>query len=73
MNPVHKFHSSKVYNGKISRPLHSYISGVTVRNQWLGKTKYEDDSEVTEEDGGNIEDGWRYGDNTDDEETPDGD
>ncbi|WVZ95751.1 hypothetical protein U9M48_041475 [Paspalum notatum var. saurae] len=35
---------------------------------------YEDDSEETEEDGGNnIEDGWRYSNNADDEETPDED
>jgi hypothetical protein len=64
-------HSSKVYNSKISLPMPSDISGV--RNQWPGKTKCEDATEVTEEDGGNIEDGWRYGNNADDEETPDGD
>jgi len=42
------------------------------RNQWPGKTKYEDESEATE-DGGNIEDGWRYGNNADDEEMLDED
>ncbi|CAD6335029.1 unnamed protein product [Miscanthus lutarioriparius] len=51
--------------------LTSVLSGF--RNQWPGKTKYEDDSEATEEDGGNIEDGWRYGNNADDEEMLDED
>uniref|UniRef100_J3M375 C2H2-type domain-containing protein n=1 Tax=Oryza brachyantha TaxID=4533 RepID=J3M375_ORYBR len=66
-NSVHKTPSSKVYNVKISSASPADISGV--KNQWPGK--YEDDSEETEEDqGNNIEDGWRYGNqNADDEET----
>ncbi|CAL5097442.1 unnamed protein product [Urochloa decumbens] len=68
----HKSHSSKVYNAKIPSVLPSNISGV--KNQWSGKATYEDDSEETEEDGGNnVEDGWRYGANADDEETQDED
>ncbi|CAD6273330.1 unnamed protein product [Miscanthus lutarioriparius] len=68
----HKVHSSKAYNAKISRAMRPDIGGV--RNQWPGKATYPDDSEETEEDGGNnIEDGWRYGNNDDDEETPDED
>ncbi|KAG2624045.1 zinc finger transcription factor YY1-like [Panicum virgatum] len=69
---THKVHSSKVYNTKISTSMPSNISGV--KNQWSGKATYEDDSEETEEDGdNNIEDGWRYGNNADDEETQDED
>ncbi|BAS91873.1 Os05g0106000, partial [Oryza sativa Japonica Group] len=67
-NSGHKTPSSnKAYNVKISSVLPADISGV--KNQWPGK--YEDDSEETEEDqGNNIEDGWRYGNqNADDEET----
>ncbi|KAF8725615.1 hypothetical protein HU200_020155 [Digitaria exilis] len=69
---THKAHSSKAYNAKIPSAMPSSISGV--KNQWSGKATYEDDSEETEEDGGNnIEDGWRYGSNADDEETQDED
>lgn len=69
---AHRSHSSKVYSAKISSATPSNVSGV--KNQWSGKTAYEDDSEETEEDGGNnIEDGWRYGNNVDDEETQDED
>ena len=73
-NPAHRAHSSKAYSTKISSAVPSNARGV--KNQWsAGKVKYEDDSEETEEDGGNnIEDGWRYGNNNvDDEETPDED
>lgn len=68
-NPAHKVPSSKVYNVKISSVMPADISGV--KNQWAGKGMYEDDSEETEEEqGNNIEDGWRYGNqNADDEET----
>ncbi|WVZ95722.1 hypothetical protein U9M48_041451 [Paspalum notatum var. saurae] len=72
-NPGHRAHSSKTYSAKISSAVPSNAGGV--KNQWsAGKVKYEDDSEETEEDGGNnIEDGWRYGNNANDEETPDED
>ncbi|CAN6358221.1 unnamed protein product [Urochloa humidicola] len=67
-----KSHSSQVYNAKTPIAMPSNISGV--KNQWSGKATYEDDSEETEEDGGNnIEDGWRYGVNVDDEGTQDED
>nr|CAB3459908.1 unnamed protein product [Digitaria exilis] len=68
---THKVHSSKAYNSKIPSAMPSSISGV--KNQWSGKATYEDDSEETEDGGNNIEDGWRYGSNADDEETQDED
>ncbi|TVU18373.1 hypothetical protein EJB05_34464, partial [Eragrostis curvula] len=69
---AHKVSSSKVYNVKVSSSMPADITGV--KNQWSGKATYEDDSEETEEDrGNNLEGGWRYGNNADDEETPDED
>ncbi|KAK3140971.1 hypothetical protein QOZ80_5AG0408420 [Eleusine coracana subsp. coracana] len=72
MSSAHKSSSSKVYNVKVSNAMPADISGV--KNQWSGKATYEDDSEETEEDrGNNLEGGWQYGDNADDEETQDED
>ncbi|XP_062179731.1 zinc finger transcription factor YY1-like isoform X2 [Phragmites australis] len=71
-NPVHKAPPSKVYNVKVSNAMPADTSGV--KKQWSGKAMYDDDSEETEEDqGNNIEDDWRYGNNVDDEETQDED
>ncbi|GJM94303.1 hypothetical protein PR202_ga10939 [Eleusine coracana subsp. coracana] len=72
MSSAHKSSSSRVYNVKVSNAMPADISGV--KNQWSGKATYEDDSEETEEDrGNNLEGGWQYGDNADDEETQDED
>lgn len=71
-NHAHRAHSSRGYSAKVSSAVPLDVGGA--KNRWSGRVKYEDDSEETEEDGGNnIEHGWRYGNNADDEETPDED
>ncbi|KAL6865302.1 hypothetical protein ACP4OV_016453 [Aristida adscensionis] len=72
-NLAPKAPSSNVYNVKISSGVPADISGM--KNQWAGKSMYDDDSEETEEDRGNNNvEGWRYSNmNADDEETQDED
>eukprot|EP00268_Persea_americana_P030991 TRINITY_DN3007_c0_g1_i1.p1 TRINITY_DN3007_c0_g1~~TRINITY_DN3007_c0_g1_i1.p1 ORF type:complete len:364 (-),score=81.96 TRINITY_DN3007_c0_g1_i1:330-1421(-) len=65
--------NSKIQPSKVAQRKGSNLApvnlNVTRKQQWPSKEMYEEDSEETEEDRENVdEDGWRYGDNNEDDE-----